>query len=656
MGGEHKTDSRGCRALRGAGAVWKRYIVLGFMLLLVWAPALITASMMSRYSVDIPVWDDLERAELLDRYAHGTLDFKFLASAHIEHRILLPRLIILANARFGNGAVRNEVWVNFAAMLISSICLAVLVWKTRPGRRSNWLLIFLMNLCVFSLLQYQNLCWAIQTAFFLPLTFLTLTLIVLRSPLRLPVKFVLAVLCALGGSASFAHGLALWPVVMLYFLFAGNDWSLKKRIWIVVCWGLIALAVGVFYFDGISSISHPGHSYLQEPGEHPPGFGHIRNGDLQVARVVHAFLLALGSHYSRFILLDPMQIAPWIGGFQLIVFVVLALAAVFRCIRTRSQKDWNNLLPWLALGGYAVVAVFLISLGRSNFGTGRALSPRYLTISLYLSVSLIALSALVILPMISSEKARARLRTAGYLLAGLFLVLQSWNWLYGYRGLQQWNAARWQSLSEHLFRDFSHTEHPTRLDFDMDYARDQIDRLQTLGYLHLPDPVGADGFERFTVSPYPVDVEDGNVIRVMSVDEPVSGWRITGFTDLQRHIGRVPDAMLFTIGDEAGRTIIGFAEPVPSPISYFMHQDFEFSDLNLPDPKSRNRWSGCIAGTHLSFRSEEPVEVTVWAVNLKKDRVYRHRETFTIYPGNKSRSNYDRPWEGLNTGKSFGGL
>ncbi len=80
-------------------SLWIRRILLAAMIVLAWSPAVITASMMHRYAVNIPVWDDLERAELLTRYESGTLDLDYLFSAHIEHRIVLTRLIILANAK-----------------------------------------------------------------------------------------------------------------------------------------------------------------------------------------------------------------------------------------------------------------------------------------------------------------------------------------------------------------------------------------------------------------------------------------------------------------------------------------------------------------------------------------------------------------------------
>ena len=115
----------------------KQRALLGLTVLLVWVPALVTGYLMEHEAVNIPTWDDFERAELIARYHEGTLDWGYLASPHIEHRILVPRLITLANCALGSGDLRNEVWVNFAAMLIISICLARLILTTRGPRASR---------------------------------------------------------------------------------------------------------------------------------------------------------------------------------------------------------------------------------------------------------------------------------------------------------------------------------------------------------------------------------------------------------------------------------------------------------------------------------------------------------------------------------------
>ncbi len=641
--------------VKKGGKFWKRIILLGLTLLLVWSPALITASLMNQYAVNIPVWDDLERAELLSRYESGTLDWSYLLSAHIEHRIVLTRLIILANAKWGGGAIQNEVVVNYLAILISAVGLSVLVWKTRPKRPSNWLLIFLINLCVFSMMQYQNFCWAIQTAFFLPLTFLVLTILILRSSLSLPAQFGLALLCTLCATGSFSHGLALWPLVPVYFLLSAERWTVKQRLAAVTVWGGIALTVAFFYFHGITSTSHPGHSYMQNPGEVPPGFGNLLDGNLQVASVISSFLCILGGCYSRLILIRPAVFAMGIGGVLLMLFCILALLAMVRCLYTRSASDWKNLLPWLAIGAYAVGSSLLVALGRSSFSLGRTMSLRYITISLYLSIALVVLCALVPPLVVRPGRMRSRLPATGTLFAGLFIALLGWGWLYGAWGLQMWHAARWQSLAQYLFYDFSDTEHPVRLDRTPDYAREQLSRLVSMGYLQLPPPVSAGSFKQFSVSPEVIGQPDGHQIRIFAIDESAGvGWRVDGFTDIRPYTGRPPDAILFTVGKENNRIIIGFAEPIPMPVFHLIRQDFEFSGLLLPRSEDENYWSGCVWEDRLPSEWGRPVEITVWAVDLEHSTVYQQQIGFTLHPGAAADSNYERPRKEIHRGSASG--
>jgi hypothetical protein len=65
-------------------------------------------------------------------------------------------------------------------------------------------------------------------------------------------------------------------------------------------------------------------------------------------------------------------------------------------------------------------------------------------------------------------------------------------------------------------------------------------------------------------------------------------------------------------------------------VSYYLDQDFEFSELRLPNRETQNRWSGVIRADRIPMTATFPLEITAWAVDLQKNRVYRHGETFVI--------------------------
>ena len=70
---------------------------------LVFSPAIFVGFLVAFNSVNIPVWDDWERGVLLEKYyAKSPEFFSYLGSAHIDHRMIVPRvLIVLINELTG---------------------------------------------------------------------------------------------------------------------------------------------------------------------------------------------------------------------------------------------------------------------------------------------------------------------------------------------------------------------------------------------------------------------------------------------------------------------------------------------------------------------------------------------------------------------------
>jgi hypothetical protein len=63
-----------------------------------------------------------------------------------------------------------------------------------------WVTWFLANIALFSPIQFQNWLWPMQFAYFLPYTFLALSLWALYLPIGAGKKFALAAACALAGN------------------------------------------------------------------------------------------------------------------------------------------------------------------------------------------------------------------------------------------------------------------------------------------------------------------------------------------------------------------------------------------------------------------------------------------------------------------------
>lgn len=99
----------------------RRLILLAFAI--AFLPALWTGIAVGENAVNIPVWDDWERGKLLKHSVDGTLDLDYLASAHIDHRMLFPRLAVLGLNKVSGGDLRAEIWAIFVVLLLTGGCL-----------------------------------------------------------------------------------------------------------------------------------------------------------------------------------------------------------------------------------------------------------------------------------------------------------------------------------------------------------------------------------------------------------------------------------------------------------------------------------------------------------------------------------------------------
>ncbi|MEM0896122.1 MAG: hypothetical protein AAGJ79_04485 [Verrucomicrobiota bacterium] len=610
---------------------WKGVFAGVIFAVVAWLPAVVTIVFVDESSVNIPVWDDFERIPLLEKYEAGELTLGFLISPHIEHRILIPRLIILANYEWGGGDIRNEVWVILGSLLMTSMALAALVLRTRGARASSWLIVFLINLTIFSLIQYQNLCWAIQTAFVLPLMFLALTLLTLHSRWPSGWRFGLCVLWAMGATFCFTHGLVLWLLVFGYFLLSPDFASMRSRVVTTGIWGAVAAAVFGLYFHDLSSTSHPVHSYFQAPGATPPGLEGILVGANEVERVKGYAMNALGSQFSRYVFAPPKEIAPVTGAVQLVLFVLAAATGVGVCLARRDKESWRDLLPWMALGGYVLVTVLIMALGRSHMGLGRSMSPRYISITLYLTVALLVLLPLVVMLVSRKGVFRSCCRAAGYLAAGMFLGLQVWNGVYGAVSLRHWCDSRWQSLMPMSFYRFSESEHIWRADQNAKVTRNFVERLHRLDVAgSLPKPFGPGDFERFKVSRLVLNEARAEVSAVEAILEPFEGWALRGVASARPKMPRVPDGILFTVSEGGERTIVGYGELESIMPFHIDRWDTEFVELRHQTERDRSAWTARLARENLPEGVALPVELEVWGIDFEANRLYPFASTFVL--------------------------
>ena len=348
------------------------------MSLLLALPALWLAYLMFTYAVDIPYgdqWDGI--APLFAKMRAGTLGFGDFFAFHNEHRIFFPRLLIFPLAKLTHWNVRAEVGLIF---VLACLC-AVNIWRIALAtgfrrERSLFGLFLLVNLMLFTPMQWENVLWGFQVGFFLPLVTIT-ALPWTASVGRRPTNFVLTMILCLVTTFSIASGFTSW-LLATPLLWFGRERQHSRREWILwVIWIAIAVASVLLYFHGYKG-----------PDRHPNQWE-----ALQEPVLLCQFILAyLGNPFCAGTQLDRSLVAQLMGG-TLLIFLVVAVIYLWRWRKDRELV--GRALPWVSLSCFTLISAVLTMFGRINYGIDGAIQSRYVSFAVLLPIGLLFLGALI---------------------------------------------------------------------------------------------------------------------------------------------------------------------------------------------------------------------------------------------------------------------
>jgi hypothetical protein len=550
------------------------------MLPLAYLPALATGLLVCQHAENVPVWDDFDRVPLLERFADGELGVRDLYAAHIDHRIVMTRLVILANAKLSGGNLVWENWVTFAIVLGTAVVLGALLRRSLPDAPATCFAAVLgMNALVFSPLQWENFLWAIQTAFVLPTACLVAALLALELRLSLWVRFGLALAAAVVGTHSFSHGLLIWGAVPAWMLLRGSAPNgaaagNSRKVFVMV-WAVAAAAILLPYFLADYRVA-TSHAYGVVAGERTPFVAYAAEAASHPRLAAHFYLSMVGSPLARLGPWPPRDVALAWG---LVVHGLLAVALT-RVVLARDRALWERSLPWIVLAGTTLIACGLAALGRAvPTNALYALAPRYVSVSQYALVALVALGALL-----ACRSPRARVVVVA--IAGLLALPVAAGWRAGVDGMGGWQTARLQARTSLLFiRDFA-PRYVKRLDRDYAMVRGPAEALDRYGYLdpplardRRPDAFefaqpGADGVSG--------DIEAARVGpgRLAARGHAALGWRP----------GREAHGVLLTVGDEGARRVVGIGEGRARPPGRLYRHDHLHGEIELDPAKPTGVW------------------------------------------------------------------
>lgn len=332
-------------------------------------PLAILVVLVVRSWVNLPWNDEWALAFTLQDVDAGTLSLADLAFQHGEHRILFPRIFMLATAWLSDWDTRATMAVGIAIAATSLVVLRTIARRTMASGVAAGALTVMTAWLLFSPVQWENWLWGWEIAWFLNVLGVVLTLWLLSDdelPLPRWVRLGLAAAAAILAMYSIASGGFAWLAGLVVLVI--RRWS----------WPQIATWAGL---AGVTV-------YIYSRGYTPVQQGSLvdRLLDDPIASIEYA-LTYLGAPLS----LGGEQATTRAGG----VIVAITIAAI-ALIAWRRPSRLVTAAPWIGLAVYTLAASATTASGRLEYGLIQALSSRYTTVAMLLLISAAALTVTAI--------------------------------------------------------------------------------------------------------------------------------------------------------------------------------------------------------------------------------------------------------------------
>ncbi len=360
----------------GAGiqTIYRRpKLVLAIVWMVALLPMIHHTLRVRHYSVNVPLFDDWAMAPLIVKAHTGQLRFGDIFQQQQEARTVLPDLIFILTAR-AEWNLRDQMALSLVASWLTAAGVFVLLRKSGLNLIALAICFWLMVLTLFSPAPFELWLFASGFPSFLPLLFLVLALVTIRTRLSTSWKFAICALLATASTFTLAHGLLAWGLTFPLLLISERPPRWKS--WFAA-WGTIATICAVIYF-----------------------WGYEKQGDLprfapavSLLEYISFVLQFLGGGLAYALNHQPAMAATAFGSLQL---VLLGISLCYLARRFNDRSFVATFVPWLALALHAIASAVLACLGRVGFGAAYARSSRYVPFSLALTLAVIVLIAVVL--------------------------------------------------------------------------------------------------------------------------------------------------------------------------------------------------------------------------------------------------------------------
>lgn len=361
----------------------------------------------------------------LEKYFQGNLSFEFLNRFHNEHRLFFPRICMLFLALISDWNTRWEMLFSFSLALAAWALLWHRYCSFNLGKEQNYLSALIFALLLFSISQNENWLWGWQIQIFLNVLMVTIGFHFLVSTrAKESFTFLLAIFFCIAACFSFANGLAVWPIGLIYLI------VFKRKLWQIVLWSFVSIFIILYYFhDYQRPIGHPEFHllkdlpnsilycvvYLGAPIFHIDYITKLVSGVMGV--LLFTNLLFEFQHSSA----KNLRL---VGEGKTQNSEIVKKGRITKFFGGLAQDSATSAFVfWLCLGAYAMFSAVITAAGRVGFGFQQASASRYITIANLFWVMLFA----VYLKLYHSNLLRFELKYYRWALNLLIILLVSCN-------------------------------------------------------------------------------------------------------------------------------------------------------------------------------------------------------------------------------------
>lgn len=329
-----------------------------------------------KYGVDVPYMDQWNYAEFFVHYKNGTLTFEELWRLQNEYRQFFPNVIFLGLGLLTRWNVRYEMIVIFLLACVTAFNIFRLSLITvKVNKHLRWILFFAACLFIFSPWQYENWLFGVQIEYLLPAACITTSMLILFTKIRAAWKLAFCMILAVFSTFSSINGFTCWIVLFPVLLLTGRDYKYFRKWQIVLAWFAGIVHNLFLYFNG-----------YQSPASYPNTFEVIEHP----VNALRYFFAILGNPVRIVHSLNHIIV---VGG-VLFSFFVLLLLYILRFYK--DKRLTHDSIVWIMLGTYSVITATMITVGRLGFGLYQSLTSRYTSFTLFLALSILFLSAIIV--------------------------------------------------------------------------------------------------------------------------------------------------------------------------------------------------------------------------------------------------------------------